>query len=76
MLRMPHVDPLCCVRQVVYLGPEHETRMDDPKIVWRSTAHVRARQGGLIPNDREQAATAKFQTDQELMKKMQKVRLA
>jgi hypothetical protein len=50
--------------------------MDDPKIVWRSTAHVRARQGGLIPNDREQAATAKFQTDQELMKKMQKVRLA
>ncbi len=60
--------------QVMYLGPDHETRMDDPKIVWRSTAHVRARHGGTVPTEREPASTAKFQTDQELMRKMQKVR--
>ncbi len=55
------------------MGPDHETRMDDPKVMWRSTGNVRARHGGLIPTDREPAATAKFAADQQLMQKMQEV---
>ena len=62
------------VGKVVYLAPDTETRLDDPKIIWRSTAHTRSRHGGAVPTEREPAASAKFQTDQELMRKMREVR--
>ena len=59
------------IGKIVYLAPGQETFVDDPRMVWRSGMHVRARHGGHIPREREPGAAQQHALEQERIRKLQ-----
>ncbi len=59
------------IGKVVHFAPGYESRPDDPKVIWRSEAYVRARKGGVVPMDREPGMIERQEHEQEMLQKMQ-----